>query len=206
MTRPLRIINPKREIWQIKKKEEIKITEQIEKLQRIYIKQNTRAWRKITKKKIKKNNKRTKRMVEKGRRKKNDGEATVTRRSRLLSRHSARLSRECSVIARDRAQDRYRAEPRASYQRRRCYRCDRWTEVTTCNNATWHEVRPVSLSLSPPSLCLSLSFTLSLFLSFTRYFALPLSFSPVIDLVFILACVSIVKLRDRAQLKNSTAK
>lgn len=37
-----------------KKGEEIKITEQIEKLQRIYIKQNTRAWRKITKKEIKK--------------------------------------------------------------------------------------------------------------------------------------------------------
>lgn len=126
---------------------------------------------KNNKERDKKNNKRTKRMVEKGRRKKNDGEPTVTRRSRLLSRHSARLSRECSVIARDRAQDRYRAEPRASYQRRRCYRCDRWTEV---HATTRHDMKCArSLSLPPHSV--SLSFTLSLFLSFTRYFALPLS-------------------------------
>lgn len=122
---------------------------------------------------VEKNNKRTKRMVEKGRRKKNDGEATVTRRSRLLSRHSARLSRECSIIARDRAQDRYRAEPRASYQRRRCYRCDRWTEVHATTRHDMKCARSLSLSLPPHSV--SLSFTLSLFLSFTRYFALPLS-------------------------------
>lgn len=96
-------------------------------------------------------------MVEKGRRKKNDGEATVTRRSRLLSRHSARLSRECSIIARDQAQDRYRAEPRASYQRRRCYRCDRWTEVHATTRHDMKCARSLSLSLSPLTLSLSLS-------------------------------------------------
>lgn len=138
---------------------------------------NMRAQRK-TKETIQKGWKNKENGGERAGRKKNDREATVTRCSRLLSRHSAWLSRERSVIARDRSQIGI-AHGLDRLSHRRCYHRDRWTEV----HATRHDAAP------------SLSLSLSLFSLFSSLFLLS----------SILASISIRKLRDRAQLKNSTA-
>lgn len=137
-------------------------------------KRHTRTWKKITKgkseKRIKEDRTKGTRQKEKGRQrkrragggKKNDGGVTVTRRSRLLSRHSARLSRE-RVIRRLIA-DRYLAG-RTGYRTRLL--SSRSMNGSACN-ATWHAA---SLHREPPSFpspSLSL-FLLSFSLSFSRY-------------------------------------
>lgn len=95
-------------------------------------------------------------MAERASRKKNDREVTVTRCSRLLSRHSARLSCERSVIARDRSQIGI-SHSLGRLSRRRCYHRDRWTEVHATRRDTLH---PVSLLLLSFSLALPLSLSL----------------------------------------------
>lgn len=99
---------------------------------------------KTTKEKIKKKDKRTKRIAERAGRKKNDRGVTVTRCSRLLSRHSAWLSRVRSVIAHNRSQidiltgqAGYRAAVVIAIDKRKCMQCD----VTRCTGSL-----PLSLS------------------------------------------------------------
>lgn len=157
------------------KQQKLKVTE--EKTTHANVKKITK--RKLGKRIKQKKQRDQKKKRERGKRKKNDRGVTVTRRSRLLSRHSARLSRE-RVILRSIAdryhagQTGYRAAVITTIDERKCMQRDVTRRIATPNLPLSLLSLPLLFSLS--SLFLSLSIlNLSSRVSQLQYYTIKLN-------------------------------